>query len=330
MGKRKSLASSWKKRMESESSKNWSAPDLLSVRGSMRLARPRRRSLEDAQSKPLEEARWTWQEWFLGSHLGQLVMLFFVAVGLVIAGALSWVAAGPARGEAYNSSLRDALWFSWGVFFDPGTQTGLPSDERLAHKAVAVCFSILGFVFNLVLLGIIVERVRLVLDFWVGTHNKIVERGHVLVLGWTDKTLFLLGEVAEMLQGRGATAKRERIVVLGELDEAAMRSEIRTAFPAWARAFPDVTCVCRRGKPFEVEDLAKVSAQAAATIIVLGASRSSREADAQSVSTTLALRAMASAPKCVLVAELRLAQSAHVFRRLGGNRKLAPARVRFR
>ena len=74
--------------MESESSKNWSAPDLLSVRGSMRLARPRRRSLEDAQSKPLEEARWTWQEWFLGSHLGQLVMLFFVAVVLILANAV--------------------------------------------------------------------------------------------------------------------------------------------------------------------------------------------------------------------------------------------------
>ena len=231
MGKRKSLASSWKKRMEAESSKNWSAPDLLSVRGSMRLARPRRRSLEDAQSKPLEKARWTWQEWFLGSHLGQLVMLFFVAVGLVIAGALSWVAAGPARGEAYNSSLRDALWFSWGVFFDPGTQTGLPSDERLAHKAVAVCFSILGFVFNLVLLGIIVEHVRLVLDFWVGTHNKIVERGHVLVLGWTDKTLFLL------LRGARGPAARFRGVV------AAFRAKVVLLQRTW-RAY--VACTLAR------------------------------------------------------------------------------------
>ena len=60
-----------------------------------------------------------------------------------------------------------------------------------------------------------------------------------------------------------------------------MHSEIRQAFPAWDVAFPDVVCRCRPGKPYEVEDLAKVSAQASAIVVVLGASRRPRDADAQ-------------------------------------------------
>jgi hypothetical protein len=199
-----------------------------------------------------------------------------------------------------------------------------PGDERLAPKVVAVVFSILGFVFNLVLLGLIVERVRLIMATWVQRYGKTVVTGHILVLGWTDRTLFLLGEIAEMAQSHAEGWDREVIVLLGELDERTMRGEIVQAFPSWGRAFPNVDVVCREGKSFEVEDLAKVSAQAAATIIVLGASQSPRDADAQTVSTVLALRAMAAAPQSALLAELRLSQSTHVFHRLGGERRLVP------
>ena len=52
------------------------------------------------------------------------------------------------------------MWFSWGVFFDPGTQTGIESIAKGQEKFVAVTFSVLGFVFNLVFLGIVVEQVR--------------------------------------------------------------------------------------------------------------------------------------------------------------------------
>ena len=35
------------------------------------------------------------------------------------------------------------------------------TNALVAHKAVAALFSVLGFVFNLVLLGVIVERIRM-------------------------------------------------------------------------------------------------------------------------------------------------------------------------
>ncbi|KAK7231065.1 monovalent cation:H+ antiporter [Aureococcus anophagefferens] len=333
--RRKSLATAWRDNCAKAdeaptNSVRQSARDLFraasSARASMTLRRPKQR-VGEAHDKTFEEggvARWKLKEWLLGHGLGQFVLLFVVACGLVLSGAAAWIGTGAAKTSDYNMSFRDAVWFSWGVFFDPGTQTGLAGDERLAPKVVAVVFSILGFVFNLVLLGLIVERVRLIMATWVQRYGKTVVTGHILVLGWTDRTLFLLGEIAEMAQSHAEGWDREVIVVLGELDERTMRGEIVQAFPSWGRAFPNVDVVCREGKSFEVEDLAKVSAQAAATIIVLGASQSPRDADAQTVSTVLALRAMAAAPQSALLAELRLSQSTHVFHRLGGERRLVP------
>jgi len=68
-------------------------------------------------------AAWTPREFLLGHVVGQFVMLGLIAVGLICGGTVAWIACGRSRTEDYNRSLREALWFSWGVFFDPGTQT---------------------------------------------------------------------------------------------------------------------------------------------------------------------------------------------------------------
>ena len=129
----------------------------------------------------------------------------------------------------YNvDSFWSAFWLSWGVHFDPGTQTGISALEGAAQKWMVVPFSILGFVLNLIFLGLIVEQVRELLDSWRRKHGRIVANDHTIILGWTDKTLFLLGELAEMItdsQKGGGT-----IVVLGELEPLEMRMEVAVAF----------------------------------------------------------------------------------------------------
>ena len=153
------------------------------------------------------KARWTPKEFLLGHTVGQFVMLFIIAVVLVFAGMFAWVFAsswtgrGRAKTADYNASFIEALWFSWGIFFDPGTQTGLRADEFLGPKVVAVVFSILGFIFNLVLLGLIVERVKIFLDRMVETYGKVVRRGHVLAL-------YPRGEFLGRFLGRAAATPR--------------------------------------------------------------------------------------------------------------------------
>ena len=133
------------------------------------------------------------------------------------------------------------------------------------------------------LLGLIVERVKIFLDRMVETYGKIVCTKHILVLGWTDRTLFLLGNWRKWPR---ATPPRNGRRSSSRATGGAAR-EIQ-AFPSWRAAFPAVDVVCRRGRAYEVEDLARVSAQAADTLVILGASRIPRDADAPS--TVLALR----------------------------------------
>ena len=165
---------------------------------------------------------------FLGTLVGNFCLLVFLAVVLVVSGTFSYMGVADCNVTDPRQMCQDydgndfwaAWWLSWGLHFDPGTQTGVPSDEGGPVKIVAVLFSVFGFVLNLIFLGLFVENVRSLLDSWRRTYGRIVANDHTVVLGWTDKTLFLLGELAEMMtdsEKGGGT-----IVVLGELEPLEM------------------------------------------------------------------------------------------------------------
>ena len=168
-----------------------------------------------------------------------------------------------------------------------------------------------------------------------------VANDHAVVLGWTDKTIFLIEEIATMLatraeEGEGAgrgcarggckrgccrgdgccggcsaccggararwlrrwasalvwRRRRVTLIVLGDaISEDDMVAELNVAFPGRRRRWPTLNIVCRVGSPTEIDDLEKVCVHSARHVLVLGGSRSAREADAQALTTVLALRA---------------------------------------
>merc|ERR1719460_378949 len=88
---------------------------------------------------------------FLGTAKGQCAVLLAIATVLVTSGAFVWCLAEGSE-DVPATFWPHALWFSWGLFFDPGTQTGVPATP--VHQAlVAMAFSVTGFIFNLVALG---------------------------------------------------------------------------------------------------------------------------------------------------------------------------------
>ena len=112
--------------------------------------------------------QWNLRGWlkFFTSSFGQLLLLTFVGFILVFGGTLVWLAVGGPAGEFNLDAWKDSRWLSWTIFFDPGTQTGFAADERSVILWVALLFSVLGFGFNLVLLGWIVDWVRNTLEAW--------------------------------------------------------------------------------------------------------------------------------------------------------------------
>ena len=148
-------------------------------------------------------ARHTLTSAMLGTHYGHWTLLVLAGAFLILSGALAWMAAGRCDPDADDDACLElahpehysqALWLAWGIFFDPGTQTGLPPTAPVRHKLVLLAFSTCGFVFNLVVLGLIVSTLQSLLKRWERLHRVIVANDHTVILGWTDKTLFSIGE----------------------------------------------------------------------------------------------------------------------------------------
>ena len=106
-------------------------------------------------------SRYTVKSFILGSGLGHVILMVITACVLIIAGALFWLVTGDCNVEACGQEFGEAFWYSYTLFIDPGTQTGLGYNERPIKMFVAASFSVIGFIYCLVVLGLIVEKVRL-------------------------------------------------------------------------------------------------------------------------------------------------------------------------
>jgi len=73
--------------------------------------------------------------------------------------------------------------------------------------------SVSGFLFLLVVLGIVVDRVRSLCARYRELHFRIIQRDHVLILGWNDKTLFLIRELCNMYDS--TTDHSRRLALIG-------------------------------------------------------------------------------------------------------------------
>ena len=290
------------------------------------------RRKERSDLKPRMPLRLVVDSFLFGTAYGHTLLLCLTAALLIAIGAGMWMYAGRCGGQADadgfdchvladHVSFVESLFFSWCLFFDPGTQMALHPGAPSAAKGVAIFFSITGFVFNLVVLGMVVERCRVQLDRWQRLYRRVIANGHTVVLGWTDKTLFLLEEQAHHLWS--SSARGGRIVVLGELDTREMKEEVAVAFPNWGRRFPGVHLTFRQGKACEVDDLMRVSVRSARCVIVLGASRRPCVADANAITTCSALRCLPEGHKLsrstLVVAELNLMQNVSVARQVAGH-----------
>jgi hypothetical protein len=186
------------------------------------------------------------------------------------------------------------------------------SDHVRPH-IIAVSFSVCGFIFNLVFLGVIVEIARGKLREWETLYGRIVMNDHVVVLGWTDMTLFVLSELDAMFANHQLGTP---IIVLGDLPKEKMEAEIRTQLQLNSVGS---RIHCREGKTYEVDDLQRVSIASARVVLVLGASRQPQKADSRTVTTLLALHAVRMGS--LVLAEVQQTQTVDVLAGLFGEGK---------
>jgi len=246
------------------------------------------------------KVRWNPFDFLFGRVRGQVLALFMIAVFQIAIGAFVWMLTG---GHAsYDTSFNQSLWFSWGMFFDPGTETSFSAESKYKVKIVAVVFTIFGYVFNLLFLGLIVEIVRNKMAEFQRRHSRIVANDHTVLLGWSEKSLYVIRELLHRADNKG---DKMEIVLLADVDKLEMWQELRRQFPA---AKQQQAIRVRRGKPTECNDLERASVLSARDIIVVGGSGDPNEEDLHTGRVILALAALQPQPQGSIIAEVRTAE----------------------
>jgi len=186
--------------------------------------------------------------------------------------------------------LGEAVWWAFLRLSDPGY---LGDDQGVWRRIVSTLLTVAGYV---VFLGALVA----ILTQWLNTRMRRLESGltpvatrnHIAVLGWTDRTLPLVGEI---LQSEGRVrrflerqhASRLRLVVLSEEVTARHVQALRDD-PAIGRRSRHI--VLRSGNPLVMDDLERVDPlNAAAVIVPSGGAVTSLSADMATVKTLLSL-----------------------------------------
>lgn len=109
--------------------------------------------------------------------------------------------------------------------------------------------------------------------------SRVLERDHVVILGWNANVFTILDELVTANENRRDAC----VVILAERDKAEMEDEIAERLPDTRRT----RVVCRAGSPSEPSDLAMVAVDAARAIMVL--SPEVEDADVAVIKTLLAL-----------------------------------------
>ena len=192
----------------------------------------------------------------LASIVG-LIVLVSVTIGLA-AWALTDAFAHPAA----------AVWWAFLRLTDPGY---LGDDRGLVLRTLSILALLTGYVlFTGSLVAIMTQWLHRRMATLERGLTPIAARGHVVILGWTDRTPDLVrelvvsrGRVRRFLKRRGLRSLQ--LVILDEEITAARRHELAEHV---GRAWDVDDIVLRSGSLIDPDDLARVDAMQAATLII--------------------------------------------------------------
>lgn len=241
-----------------------------------------------------------------------VVLLWLAGITVVVIlaiAALIWILRTGPGDEP--TSFADGIWLAIGRYLDSGTFTG---DSGTGFRIFAVVITIVGLFIGAALIGLISSSIDARIEELRRGQSPVVETGHTLILGASDKLPVVISEVIEANRSERGRA----IVVLSDEDTVELAEEISK----------DVTdrgttrLVYRRGDTAQINDLTRMAPEDAKSIIVLRDDAS--ESSAKVVKTVLALNKIlgpdSSQP---IVAEIEDPDTSAALRDLLGDRLLS-------
>jgi len=196
--------------------------------------------------------------------------------------------------QAPERDAMEALWLSLTRALDPGN---LSADRSWKLRTITLLTSLGGVLVVSTLVGVLGSCLQMRLARLGRGRSRVLESGHVLVLGDSPHLPLL---VSELVQAHG-----KRIVVLSERDKLEQEERLGNS-----------RVICRRGCPMSVSDLTLVNPTQARSVVLL--SPEHPEADGQVIRALLALTHVCGGERPPTVAEIRETANAEAARLAGG------------
>ncbi|XP_061375967.1 probable ion channel SYM8 isoform X2 [Gastrolobium bilobum] len=231
-----------------------------------------RRTDNNKEDVPLKKRVAYMVDVFFSIHpYAKLLALLFATLFLIGFGGLALYA-------VTGGSFAEALWHSWTYVADSGNHA---ETEGTGQRIVSVSISSGGMLIFAMMLGLVSDAISEKVDSLRKGKSEVIERNHILILGWSDKLGSLLKQLAIANKSVGGGV----IVVLAEKEKEEMEMDIaKLEFD-----FMGTSVICRSGSPLILADLKKVSVSKARAIIVLASDENADQSDARALRVVLSL-----------------------------------------
>lgn len=230
----------------------------------------------------------------------KLLALLFATIFLIAFGGLALYAVN-------TNSFAEALWLSWTFVADSGNHA---ETEGIGPRIVSVSISSGGMLIFAMMLGLVSDAISEKVDSLRKGKSEVIEKNHILILGWSDKLGSLLKQLAIANKSVGGGV----VVVLAERDKEEMETDIaKLEFD-----FMGTSVICRSGSPLILADLKKVSVSKARAIIVLATNENADQSDARALRVVLSLTGVKEGLRGHVVVELSDLDNEPLVKLVGG------------
>ncbi|MEP1125319.1 MAG: hypothetical protein ABJH68_15655 [Ilumatobacter sp.] len=233
--------------------------------------------------------------------IGWLGLLTLIVV--VVAAIVMTVTGLSGVNDGEELGIAEALWQSMLRIVDAGTFAG---DSGWWTRLLGLVVTLAGIFIAGSLIGLIANAVDQRIEGLRKGRSAVLESGHTLILGWSDRVATIVGELVLANE----SSKRAVIVVLADVDKVTMEETLRDQ----VADLLTTKIVCRSGTTSSFSDLGLVNVADARSVIVIGGN------DASVVKSLLALQHVGVSPDAPIVAEVNDDDAATSVRSLFGER----------
>jgi voltage-gated potassium channel Kch len=215
--------------------------------------------------------------------------------------------------HGHNVGIIEGVWQNMLRSFEPAA---MEADTGWPLRLQSLFVVLFGILVGSSLIGLIASGIERRVDELRKGRSEVIEEGHTLILGWSEKVFPVIAELVLAHRGRRDSV----IVVLADHDKIEMEDAIR----ARVHHMGHTRVVCRRGDPSNPADLALVSPYESRSVIVLG--NNHMDGDAHVIRSVLALMDDEDRfPTLRVVADCALPENADALREASGGYAIAIA-----